>query len=807
MIKIILTIFILLSLSPFANELVSERIADRKVKCEHPLSGSTSEEVDELASEVDEKIPYLCMEEKDLNKRCQCFSDISYTMSKEEHSNLAQSLRDQYLEFKLQRKLNKLNEKWYYYKKLFSINKLELPKCKLKDEQKERLDELNFWTGDSHYFKHYGNPFSKQLNIYRNLKGLGEDKHLYKSYLNVDSFNAFTARVLLLSERNGKIDQELLEKNYHKLIDEYVASYLNIKKSEVKSKKLRADTFDLLNLVANTVNGASVLTEENSSNYEEFKGYVVGTMSAYLVSAYNDYEADCLNLQKEVNKILALKSAPIYSIEGIPFTSFMNSLKKEDDQSGYLNRPEVSFLYCQSVKEHIPEVYDDYMSATRALFSFANKMRLDFVNDQLKLNIENPISPHEGRGIVATARSEIILDESFFSMDFKYYKRPTIVEMSAVSSVESRLVREVSLEDVEGRQESIQRPRGASSRSFKPTVNPIKETQRKIINHVAGIVNRREASDVVKISEKLEQDNGEESSESKREDKIQRKLNLHNYFTSPRTSSLTAFYKFDYVDPYSIKGAQSLSIVDSTSSNRKKIIDKIKARNKRIPDSVRKYNDYNQVENSESVNEARVKKSELFDYYRPVILPDNTISQRKSIERGAKISAIKGVQGPSQKLESFTAVSENIDTKRPSSSSASSASSVIPMPAGMMATSRDQKAANSETKEIGISSSKEGVSKAKNIARSFLLENEFKSINDTELSRYKTSSDFIFVFISREVYNIPVYYLQTYRIVYSSGEYQRELISTESLYRVDMNSDKIRVINEFFDLKKKGEIL
>ena len=876
-----LLLFIILSISGFANEGITPRPLGGVDRCSPSTLPRPSDDVTKLSEEVRSKLSYICMEEEVLDKRCECFRSLDFTSSDLDHSELSSSLRGQYLISQLRESLNKLNEKWFFTKKLYSINDLEIPRCNISDDKIDLLREMDSDRGELLRGWKYRNPFARNISFRDNLRTLSGDDRLYKSKVSSEMFNAFASRLLLLSLKDNEIDVELLDKNYNKLIDEYVSSHIGLSKSKRIRQRLREDTYDLLKLVSKTINEASVLTDLAPSSYNDFKKLVVGTMNAYLTTMYESYEKTCESVNKEIDQLIISSSKPVYSLKGVHFHSFIDSLRLEDPVIESRNRPDLSVLYCEALSEYIPEVYENYMSAAKDLFSYNNEINVNYDGEKVRLNILNPMSSDEGRGVVTTSRGELLMGEESYPVEFVFTEELEIRRLSATYPIEQRVAREVSLnndyserqlalEENERRQnqrmvedearrkreyferelrernqqlvlsgdgesrvrsyESAQVPRGEIKlTSIAPS--SVKVAQRKILDHVSSIVNKASSKKIVDIVE-IEAGNSEVSDvesvssvedikknlkENKYSSGKNKVLSLHNYFTNPQATSLASFYKYDYKYKRRNKGKEKVAkdtpkinkgLARVIADSKRDLINRVKKRNKRIPDSIKKYEKFNQSNKleesgslpSHNVDEDIVSENQdLFNYFRPIALPDGKIFQRKALKVKSPLNVIAKSKKESERLGHHTSSVGKGNAKDTSSSSQS------PSVSGIISTSSNQ--VSSDSSNIGILGTVSISTIDKKRERLFLLEREFKVIDDGTLSTYKTSDDRVYVFITREVHNIPIHYLQTYDLSMRDGEYVKELISTESLYRVEMNNDKLRVINQFFDLKKTSGFL
>jgi len=824
---IILLLFVFL-----ANAMAEDATESTNILCQEQIGDLTSSTAAELGDDIAQIAPSSCLNSLSFSERCKCLSDLEYKLDKEEQRELAKKLHRQYLGYHLKEKMNDINEKYFYYKKLYSIFELELPTCKINRDDRFRLSEI---MPDNHRRENLrnvsGNLFKSTRSFSQNFRGLNNSKVIFNSELREDSLIAFLSKVLVLSIEDGVIDTGNVEDVYEENIDEFIYTYTSIKK--VNEERLREDVFQLFNLLGMALREADIEAEEMPTDYDQLKELVKTTFNSFLTAGFDNYEQSCLSLQEDVKDTVKYIDAPVYHLKNIPFDSLSGSLISDEYLEGTgRNRPRINFLLCEGLKKYIPDVFDDYDQAFERTLSIRSDFEIIYDGEILKIY---PEKTEEGMDLPFDKSfiDERVSRESFISqsqrveLNFIDMEDPldTSTPTSAVyDNMDKPTMVRINREPINGE---------------KPT--KFQTARTKILDTVTNIVNRvdtpRKVVSIKELGTKASDKSSKSTSNKKKgikevienveENKYKLDLakspNLYNYFSNSGITSLSNFYKFDYKDPYSISSSPKVAStrnipIGRDSSPRRTKVRKLKDNsNKRIPDSIKKYNDLNDIDYSYLDGTKKRKRSNYsiseFAKYRPRFNSEGKVTQGSFAENKTnEFNVIAPKEEGKKSLANQSGTISKSDASNVASTSSSGTSATSINPTGVMATSDSSREDSPSERPSNEVSSIETTSNPKEkinayISKNFLMEREFKEIEDHKLNDYKTSDNLVYVFIEREVKHIKIKYLQTYRVDYVDGKYYKKLLSTESLYRVEMTPSKIRVINDFFDLKRKGVIL
>lgn len=887
---ILLFISILANVQVFASSKDESQSIDNtstvNIKCnEVPLSPGP--EVSPIALEINEIAQMSCMNEEQLNERCECLSDTNFELDEEEQRDFAKKLHKQYLGDALLKRLTKLNEKHYYFKKLYMMNELELPKCDIDSDVVEKVllvEPFSFSLEDYNIDrKNITDKYGMTEEVYWNTKSIRKNinllklnKKLFSSYYRTDlkseSLVAFVSRIMTSSQEDGHLDSHLIQENYNKFINEYIHSYTSIR--EVDEERLRDDTFELVNIFVRVLLHEDIIDTKENLSYLEVKDLVQTTMNSFLLSMFDNYKESCEEIKEDIDMIARFIDAPVFEIDDLELSAIANSLSTVNKDNSLVNKPNISYLFCKSIKGHIPEVFADYNNAFKKLISHRANLSINYDGKLLSFEIgskslldkfkedrsfdlalspeANPdLSPEElerKRELWIRERMRRLRDEqSLLVMEnieqrvAREYQSEKLIsngEFKKISFVDivspyNQTSAVYSSESAYADADTVKLHTVSKTPMDHLKTSPVKldDVKKRILDEVNSIVNSVDTKSKVLTIKNIDRNsddrpiqkkNSEEKTEtiSKILDNVEEnkfrtgyngRMNLYNYFTNPGVTSLASFYKFEYKDPNSIPTnglkiaarPKGLSRIYTRAKSKK-----INSRNRRIPDSIKKYNETNNLDTAAiSGRNSRNKKAKksLFDGFRPRVLPDNSIVQditknTDPVDISNDKNTIAKGQSPLETFKSTVSESDNDENEVSSSSTV--------LPTGVLKTSSlPMKSSNKED----INSTVKDVTSSNRVnempKRTFLFENEFKQIEDSKLRGYMTSDNYVYVFIKRTVHNIEIHYLQTFKIVFDGSEVMKELLSTESLYRVEMTNSKLKVVNEFFDLKRKGEIL
>jgi hypothetical protein len=802
--------------------------------------GVSTSENKELEKTVSKLSAYECLASDELQNKCACLKEMNYEPSVAEKSELYRRVNIQLMSRDLALDVYKFQKKYHKYRKLFEAMGESLPVCNPLDGLSPRsstfrqvfvkptIDYLHEKLGleDDPKIKRRNR---RSLYDFFRAKGLRNSQRIPMSR---DSIVSAITNIVSSHQVFDKDSKKYKLRRYsrdktQKVIDEIVNDHRF--KSEKKRENISKSLSDLSELLIYTFDSADIQESKSFQTKKGLTALVNDSLGAYKSELTEDYNKDCFEVSQKMKLMANVDESVDEATKGINGQLFIESLSTAGKSAVAVS------LVCKALENSFSELPMDFDQKLQTVLNYGNLVTFEKKDGDYQLHISDRLL---GRGsyllprcedgkcefrIVRTMSLNFVfgsdinnVDKTLLDLWTRSGREESFGTLSHVTIAKSNTINRTftefdipiptisTIKVVSG--SAFSKPQDDKKKKVSAVSKAVFKRVSNIVNNVSNNFDKDPSSDIIKKLGKKEKIVKKDIDDE--EKKVSPKSNrsgLLSYFlaNNSRTVSMpvVTFPTFskkvkvparDMVvrkdsAPVRVTGVQGSFSEPYSPETKKKI-------KKQMIDM-----------NYEQFLNERVNRLNISDM-KVSAKPKSTSSNMKT-SKGQVFSQINPVNDNSNKLEHIEASYKSNDSSKNKLNDSKLARSPEGLKVNSFAnsqqvTSQGKPSGNDLVYAENPTEEKRPFKRPKH----FAFGSDIEKYKPDDLLNIRDSKDLFYVIVQKEVNHITGYYLETYKYTHNGSEYIRELVSSESILRVRPSGKKMEVMNEFFSLKRKGEL-